>query len=463
MGLIDFINKIDGVLGGILLVILLLGCGLFFTFVLRGVQFRYFFRAFKLMFGGFTKKDGDDEGSLSSFQALSTAVAAQVGTGNVGGVATAIAAGGPGAIFWMWITAILGMPTIFAEAVLAQKFRVRKDGNLVGGPAFYISEGVGKKNRGLGKFLAGFFAVAIILALGIAGNMVQANSISLAVNTSFGIPTWLIGVALAALAAAVFIGGVKRIGRFAEIVVPFMAVLYIIASIVLLIKFRSHLGTAFGEIFRGAFTPAAAAGGFAGAVVRQAIRFGVQRGLFSNEAGMGSTPHAHAVASVNHPAEQGLIAFCGVFIDTVLVCSATALAILVTDAYKVPGKESVAITQEAFSIGFGNAGAGFLAICLTFFAFTTIIGWYYFGESNVIYLFGQKGLTPYRIFVVLAVIFGSITKVEFVWALNALLNNLMVYPNVIALFILTPIVANIYKDYNKCLKAGKVHYDYEVK
>ncbi|MDO5737706.1 MAG: sodium:alanine symporter family protein [Eubacteriales bacterium] len=456
--MLEFINSIDSVLGGIILIVMLFGCGIFFTIALRGVQFRYFFKAFKLMFTGSGRQE---EGGLSSFQALSTAVAAQVGTGNVGGVATAIATGGPGAIFWMWITAILGMPTIFAEAVLAQAYRQRKDGILVGGPAYYISRGLGQKNRTLGKVLAGIFAVAIILALGFAGNMVQANSISLAVNNSFGIPKWVIGAFLAILAASIFIGGVKRIGRFAELVVPFMAVVYIIAAIVLLFKFRTHIGTAFGEIIHGAFNPTAAAGGFAGAVVRQAIRLGVQRGLFSNEAGMGSTPHAHAVANVNHPAEQGLIAFCGVFIDTVLICSATALAILVTDSYKVAGLESVEITQKAFETGFGTIGASLLAICLTFFAFTTIIGWYYFGESNIVYLFGNKGLMPYRVLVIAAIVFGAMTKVELVWALNALLNNLMVYPNVIALVLLAPMVIHIYKDYNKCLKKGIVDFNYE--
>ncbi len=457
--MVDFINKIDAVFGGIFLVVLLFGCGLFFTFALGGAQFRHFFRAFKLMFTG--SKNDESKGGLSSFQALSTAVAAQVGTGNVGGVATAIATGGPGAIFWMWITALLGMPTIFAEAVLAQAYRENKDGTLVGGPAYYISKGVGKKNKTLGKFLATFFAVAIIAALGLAGNMVQANSISVAIKNSFNVPTWIVGVVIAAVAAAVFMGGVKRIGRFAELVVPFMAVLYIIASIILLVKFRSHIGTAFSEIFHGAFNPVAAAGGFTGAMVRQAIRFGVQRGLFSNEAGMGSTPHAHAVADVRHPAEQGLIAFCGVFIDTVLICTTTALAILVTDSYKVEGLKSVQITQNAFTMGYGHIGAALLAVCLTFFAFTTIIGWYYFSESNIIYLFGKKGLTPFRILVIIAIIIGAITEVDIVWALNALLNNLMVYPNVIALFVLSPLVIKIYKDYNAKLKTGKMEYDYQ--
>lgn len=458
---INFIDTLDGYLGGYVLVYLLLGAGLFFTFRLGFVQIQGFFRGFKLMFGDLFAKDESGSGALSSFQALSTAIAAQVGTGNVGGVATAISMGGPGAVFWMWITAILGMPTIFAEAVLAQAFRRRDEsGDLLGGPAYYLSRGL--KNKGLGKFLAGFFAVAIIFALGLSGNMVQSNSIADALNNSFGIPTWIIGIVLAVLAALIFMGGVDRIGRFAELVVPFMAIIYIIGSIVLLVKFKSHLGTAFGYIFTYAFTPAAAIGGFSGAVVRQTLKLGVQRGLFSNEAGMGSTPHAHAVAFVDHPAEQGYIAMIGVFIDTLLVCSATALAILATESFTIEGLEGVRITQEAFNIAFGNAGGMFLSICLMFFAFTTIIGWYYFAETNVRYLFGNKGLTPYRIAVIASVVFGAVAKVEFVWVLNGFLNNLMVIPNMIGVLILSPLVVYILRDYKKQTLAGKkLEWDYD--
>ena len=330
----------------------------------------------------------------------------------------------------------------------------------MGGPAYYLSRGL--KNKGLGKFLAGFFAVAIIFALGLSGNMVQSNSIADALNNSFGIPTWIIGIVLAVIAALIFMGGVDRIGRFAELVVPFMAIIYIIGSIVLLVKFKSHLGTAFGQIFTYAFTPAAAVGGFAGAVVRQTIKLGVQRGLFSNEAGMGSTPHAHAVAFVDHPAEQGYIAMIGVFIDTMLVCSATALAILATSSHTIEGLAGVRITQEAFNIAFGDVGGMFLSICLMFFAFTTIIGWYYFAETNVRYLFGNKGLTPDRIAVIASVVFGAVAKVEFVWVLNGFLNNLMVIPNMIGVLILSPLVVYILRDYKKQTLAGKkLEWDYD--
>lgn len=449
----NFIEMLDGFISGYILIALLLGTGLYYTFRLSLPQLRKFFPAFKLMFGGIFNQD-KEEGSLSSFQALSTAIAAQVGTGNVGGVATAIGIGGPGAVFWMWVTALLGMSTIFGEAVLAQIFRERRGNQLVGGPAFYISKGMGKKNPALAKFLAGFFAVAIIIALGLIGNMVQSNSIADAVNNSFGIPKLAVGIVIAGLAALIFIGGVQRIGRFAELVVPAMAVLYIIGSIILLFIFRSHLAEAFGLIFTHAFTPTAAAGGFAGAMVKQAIRMGVQRGLFSNEAGMGSTPHAHAVANVKHPAEQGLIAMVGVFIDTIIICSATALAIVATRAYEVEGLAGVRITQHAFTEAFGPAGGSFLAICLMFFAFTTIIGWYYFGESNVRYLFGRKGLLPYRLLVVAGIVFGALQEVGVIWALSGFFNSIMVIPNVIALLALSPLVIRVYNDYNQQLKTG---------
>lgn len=458
----SFIEQIDGFLGGYILVALLLGTGIYYTIRLGFLQISKFGPAMKLTFGGLFSKKEKEEGSLSSFQALATAIAAQVGTGNVGGVATAITLGGPGAVFWMWVTAFLGMSTIFAEAVLAQIFRERRGGDLVGGPAFYISKGMGKKNPKLAKFLAGFFAVSIVIALGIIGNMVQSNSIADAVNNSFGIPKLVVGLALAAVAGLIFIGGVQRIGRFAEMVVPAMAVLYLLGSSVLLFKFGPELGGAFKLIFTSAFTPTAAAGGFAGAMVKQAVKMGVQRGLFSNEAGMGSTPHAHAVANVKHPAQQGLTALVGVFIDTIVVCTATALAIIVTKSYQVEGLLGVRVTQNAFIEAFGPAGGGFLAICLTFFAFTTIVGWYYFGESNIRYLFGKKGLTPYRILVLLGVVFGSMQEVSLVWALSGFFNNLMVIPNIIGLMALSPLVIKTYQDYNNQLaRGGELVYHYQ--
>lgn len=466
-GLEALIDSIDGFISGYILVTLLLGAGVFFTLRLGFVQITKFGTAMKLTFGDlFVKKTPEEkkaekeEGGLSSFQALATAIAAQVGTGNIGGVATAVTLGGPGAVFWMWVTAFLGMSTIFVEAVLAQIYRERHDGEYVGGPAFYLRKGVGEKNEGLGKFLAAAFAVLIVLALGIIGNMVQSNSIADAINNSFGIPKLAVGIAIAVLAGAIFIGGVQRIGRFAEMVVPIMAVLYIFGALGLLFVFRADVPAAFATIMKSAFTPIAAVGGFAGAMVRQAIKMGVQRGLFSNEAGMGSTPHAHAVANVDHPAQQGLTALVGVFIDTIVVCSATALAIVVTGAY-AEGLEGVRVTQHAFELAFGNAGGAFLAICLTFFAFTTIVSWYYFGESNIVYLFGDKGLMPYRILALAGIVFGALQEVSVVWAMSGLFNSLMVIPNAIGMLILSPLVVQVYQDYNRQVKeGGEITFDY---
>ncbi len=458
----NFIEHIDGFISGYILVFLLLGIGIYYTIRLGFLQISKFGPAMKIAFGGLFNKKEKEEGSLSSFQALATAIAAQVGTGNVGGVATAITLGGPGAVFWMWITAFLGMSTIFAEAVLAQVFRERRRGELVGGPAFYIKKGVGKKSPALANILAGSFAVLIVIALGVIGNMVQANSIADAVNNSFGIPKIAVGIAVAFFAGLIFIGGVQRIGRFAEMVVPTMAVLYILGAIILLFKFSAHVPEAFATIFKSAFTPIAAAGGFAGAMVKHAIKMGVQRGLFSNEAGMGSTPHAHAVANVKHPAEQGLTALVGVFIDTIVVCSATALSIIVTKSYEVEGLQGVRVTQNAFIEAFGPAGGGFLAICLTFFAFTTIVGWYYFGEANIRYLFGYKGLAPYRVIALVGIVFGSFQEVGVVWALSGLFNSLMVIPNIVGLLVLSPLVIKIYQDYNKQVaEGGQLQFDYD--
>lgn len=461
----NLVDKVDGFLGTYILVPALLITGLYFTISLGFPQIMKFGKAFKITFGGMFKKD-DSKGSLSSFQALATAVAAQIGTGNIGGVATAIATGGPGAVFWMWFSAIFGMSTIFGEAVLAQIYRERRNGELVGGPAYYIANGMGPKLPKLAKFLSGFFAVAIVFALGIVGNMVQSNSIASGIHASIpAIPVWIVGVVLAVVGAFIFIGGVQRIGKFAEIVVPFMAIIYLVASIVVLVKFGSYIPSVFKMIFTAAFSADAIIGGVAGVAIKKAIQLGFQRGLFSNEAGMGSTPNAHAVAIVDHPAEQGLTAMVGVFIDTFMVCTATALLILSTGANTLKDASghfynSVPLTQQAFIKAFGQFGGYFLAICLTFFAFTTIVGWYYFGETNIKFLFGKKGLMPYRILVLIGIVVGSTLEIELVWKLSGLANNLMVIPNVIALLYLSKQVKEIYKDYNHCLKTGDIHYDY---
>ncbi len=442
--LMNIVLGINSILWGYVLIVLLCGTGLYFTLKLRFVQIRKFGAVCKQTFGGLTlsgEKAGKD--GMSSFQSLSTAVAAQVGTGNLAGAATAIAAGGPGAIFWMWLAAFFGMGTIFAEAVLGQTYKVRDDhGQITGGPAYYIRDGFGS------KWMAGFFAVTIIMALGFIGNMVQANSIADAFSTAFGIPHLMVGIGVAILGALIFFGGIGRIASFTEKVVPLMALLYLMGGLYILITQASNLVPAIKMIFVGAFDPRAATGGLIGAGVKEAIRYGVARGLFSNEAGMGSTPHAHAVAKVKHPAQQGLVAIMGVFIDTFIVLNMTALVIFTTGA--IDGQTTgIALTQKAFQIGLGSFGNPFIAICLLFFAFSTIVGWYFFGEANIKFLFGSKGLTPYRLLVMAFIVLGSTLKVDLVWELADTFNGLMVLPNLIALIGLAKVVSKSLEEYEE--------------
>lgn len=461
----DLVSTINFVLWDYLLIYALLGIGLFFSIYLGVPQLTKLGAAFKSVFGGlFAKKDTADKDhkSLSQFQALAVAVSAQIGTGNVAGVATAITAGGPGAIFWMWFSAVLGMSTIFAEALLAQKYRVVSHGKYIGGPAFYITHGLTPKiGRSAARFLSGGFSIALIIALGFIGNATQSNSISSAVTVAFNIPPLAVGIGLAVLAGLIIVGGVDRIAKITQFVVPFMAIIYIICAIVILFKFSSHIAPMFNHIFTAAFNPQAVLGGAAGIGMREAVRFGVARGLFSNEAGMGSTPHAHATADVQHPVQQGMAAFVGVFIDTLLVCTATALIILLTDADKL-GLQGAAVTQQAFVIAFGSGGAQLLAVCLTFFAFTTIIGWYYFGESNIRFLFHGRHLAIYRTLVLLAIVLGTLGKVDVVWSLSDMFNGFMVIPNLIALFLLRKEIRAVYDDYLAQKKAGgALSYHYE--
>lgn len=441
MELLTIVKKINEVLWSYLLIFLLCGTGVFFTVKLRFVQVRKFKEGFKRVFGGLSLK-GDKAGSdgMSSFQALATAIAAQVGTGNLAGAATAIAMGGPGAIFWMWLSAFLGMATIFAEATLAQKFKTKVDGEVTGGPAYYIRDGL--KN----KWLAGIFSVSIIVALGFMGNMVQSNSIGSAFKTAFNFNPLIVGIVIAILAGFIFIGGVSRIASVTEKLVPIMALFYIIGSLIIIIMNYSNIIPSFKMIFIGAFNPSAVMGGAIGASVKQAVRYGVARGLFSNEAGMGSTPHAHAIAKVKHPAEQGTVAIVSVFIDTFVILSLTALVILTTGALETK-TTSIELTQAAFTAGFGSFGNIFIAICLLFFAFSTIIGWYFFGEANVRYLFGKKALNIYKLLVVGFIILGATLKVDLVWELADTFNGIMVIPNLIALIALSTIVKDTLNDY----------------
>lgn len=441
MDVMLIIKQINSVLWGPIMLFLLLGTGVLYTTKLRFLQIRRFKNIFKQAFGGIFKKDNkENNDGISSFQALATAIAAQVGTGNLAGVATAIASGGPGAVFWMWISAFFGMGTIFAEAVLAQTYTEKIDGEITGGPAYYIKKGLGS------KFLAGFFAVTIIIALGFVGNMVQSNSIGTAFNSAFGIPNLYSGIIIAILVGMIIFGGIGRIASFAEKVVPLMALLYIVGGLVIVISRYEMILPALKMIIYGAFNPAAATGGIIGASVKEAFRYGIARGLFSNEAGMGSTPHAHAVARVEHPAQQGLVAIMGVTIDTLVICTFTALVVLMTGVIDT-GLTGIELTQEAFTRGFGSFGNPFIAICLLFFSFTTIVGWYFFGEANMKYLFGKRSLNIYRVIVLIFIVLGTTMNVPVVWELADMFNGLMVIPNLIALLGMISLVVKTFNDY----------------
>ena len=458
--ILSIVQKINLYLSDYILIILLIGIGLFYTIRTRFVQVRCFGEAMKSAFGGINFRGGKQEGGMSAFQALATAIAAQVGTGNIVGACGAILIGGPGAIFWMWVIAFFGMATIYAEAILAQETRVvNADGSVDGGPVYYIRKAFTGK---FGKFLAAFFAVASTLALGFMGSMVQSNSIGETCSKAFGIPSWVIGIAVALVAGFIFIGGASRIASVAEKIVPIMASLYLVGGIIVLAVNIKNVPEAFGMIFRYAFVPQALIGGGFGAAIKKAISQGVKRGLFSNEAGMGSTPHAHALAKVEKPHDQGVLAMAGVFIDTFVVLTMTALVVITTlyagDGILASGSaEGVSKTnmaQLAFSSVFGDKiGNSFVAICLLFFAFSTIIGWNLFGKVNIVYLFGKKSEKIYALIAVIFTFLGSCLSNDLVWELTDMFNQLMVIPNVLALAVLSGIVAKAAK--NKKEKVNK--------
>ena len=445
MSINDLVLKVNDVLTGSVLIIALVGIGLLFTFKLGFIQIRGFKDGWNRTFGGLFSKKGDaGKDGMSSFQALATAIAAQVGAGNIAGAATAIAVGGPGAIFWMWISAFLGMSTIFAEAVMAQKFKqVSDDGTVTGGPVYYIR---GAFKGTFGKVLAAIFAVLIIFALGFMGNAVQSNSIAASWNTAFGIPKIAMGIFIAVVSLFVFTGGMKRIAKVTELIVPIMAAFYIVGSLIVIFANVTAIPAAFHDIIVGAFKPAAVAGGAMGATLKLAVQKGVARGLFSNEAGMGSTPHAHAVAKVNHPVEQGFVAMIGVFIDTFVILNLTALVIITTGS-RTTGFTGAQLSQYAFSTLYGKFGEIFIAICMLFFAFSTIIGWYFFGEANIRYLFGAKAVKIYSIIVCICVALGSLQEVDLVWNMADCFNSMMVIPNAIALVALSGLVKKTHDDY----------------
>lgn len=446
----NLVAKGNSFLWSFLLIVLLCGTGIYYTIRLRFIQVRKFGEGWRLVFGHL-RLNGEkhEKGEMSPFQSIATAIAAQVGTGNLAGAATALLGGGPGAIFWMWVSAFFGMSTIYAEATLAQNFKTEINGEVTGGPVYYIKAAF---KGTLGKVLAGLFAIFIVLALGFMGNMVQANSIGAAFTEAFGafnitISPVVIGVIVAAVAAFVFLGGTQRLASVVEKIVPIMAGVYIVGSLILIIMNITNLPAAIKMIFVGAFDPQAVLGAGAGIAVKEAIRFGVARGLFSNEAGMGSTPHAHARATAENPHKQGLCAMISVFIDTFVILNLTVFSVLTTGALE-SGKNGTALTQAAFMKGFGTFGIVFVAVCLLFFAFSTILGWHFFGLINAKYLFGDKAAKVYSLLVVACIIIGSALKLELVWDLADFFNGLMVIPNAMALLALSGLVVKICNKYS---------------
>ena len=454
--LLPRVQTVNAYLSDYILVGLLIAVGLWFSIKTRFVQIRCFGEGMRRVFGSVSLFGGKQQSGMSSFQALATAIAAQVGTGNIVGASGAILTGGPGAIFWMWIIAFFGMATIYSEAVLAQETRVKdKDGNIQGGPVYYITTAF---QGSFGKFLAGFFSVAIILALGFFGCMVQSNSISSTFETAFHVPGWVVGVALVLICGAIFLGGVQRLAAVTEKVVPVMAVLFVLGGCVVLVMRAQYIPATFGMIFQYAFQPQAILGGGFGAALKIALSQGAKRGLFSNEAGMGSTPHAHALANVAQPHDQGVVAMVGVFIDTFIVLTLNALVIISTlyagggplaGGYTGPITETIGkanLAQTAFGSVWGEElGAMFVAVCLFFFAFSTILGWNLFGKINVAYLFGKRATVVYTVIALAFIFLGTLASNDLVWELSDMFNNLMVIPNAIGLFALTGLVVKALK------------------
>lgn len=452
--LFPIVSDINTYLSNYILVFLLIAVGLWFSIKTRFVQIRCFGEGMRKTFSNLKLVGEKNKSGMSSFQALATAIAAQVGTGNIVGASGAILTGGPGAIFWMWVIAFLGMATIYAEATLAQRTRiVARDGTVKGGPVYYITTAF---RGGFGKFLATFFAVAAVLALGFMGSMVQSNSIGSTMNTAFGIPVWVSGVVLVAICAVIYLGGVQRLASVVEKIVPIMAGLFLVGGIIVLLVRITYIPATFAMIFKYAFTPQAILGGSFGAAIKIAISQGAKRGLFSNEAGMGSTPHAHAQANVAHPHDQGVVAMIGVFIDTFVVLTLNALVIIST-LYTPDGPlasgvipdtiSKTNLAQTAFGTVFGaKFGAIFVAVCLFFFAFSTILSWNLFGKINALYLFGRRNTklaTAVYSLIALAFTFvGTQISNDLVWELTDMFNNLMVIPNAIALFALTGMVVS---------------------
>ncbi len=440
--LLNTFNGLNGIVWGAPMLVMILGTGLFLMFLLRFIPLRRIGAGFALLWQGRTKGD-DESGEISPFQALMTCLAATVGTGNIAGVATAIFMGGPGALFWMWCTALVGMATKYSEVVLAVHYREKdKSGEYIGGPMYAIKNGLGKRWVWLGSAFAVFGGLA---GFGI-GNMVQVNSMALALESTLQVPTWLTGVVTTIIVAMVTLGGVKRIGKVAEALVPFMCVAYVLCGLVVLLVNAAEIPHAFELIFTYAFTPVAATGGFAGSVVLMSIRYGVARGVFSNEAGLGTAGIAQAAGTTKSAVRSGLIGMMGTFIDTLIVCSITGLAIITSGVW-TSGQSGAALSAAAFEAAMPGIGGVILTIALVIFAFTTILGWSYYGEKCWIYLVGTKAVLPFRIVWVVAVPFGAISQLDFAWLVADTLNGLMAIPNLISLLLLSPVILHLTREY----------------
>jgi len=436
----QFLNQLSGLVWGPVMLVLILGTGLLLTVGTGFFPVRNLFPAFALLWKSRSVSDAE-KGEISPFNALMTSLAATIGTGNIAGVATAIFLGGPGAIFWMWMTALVGMATKYAEAVLAVKYReVGENGGYVGGPMYYIKNGLGEKWHWLAFLFSLFGAIA---AFGI-GNTIQANSVADALSSVFSIPTWLTGLVMAVIVYAVLVGGIKRIAEVAAKLVPLMSVLYLLAASIIIVQYIAEVPTALALIVNDAFSGTAAAGGFAGAGVMAAIRFGVARGIFSNEAGLGTAPIAHAAAKTNNPVRQGEIAMLGTFIDTLVICTMTALVIILTGSW-TSGETGAALSSYAFSIGMPGFGQYIVSIGLAIFALTTLLGWSYYGERCAEYLVGARVIPVYRIAWVLSIPIGAVMSLDLLWLMADVLNGLMAIPNLIALLLLSPVVFKLTK------------------
>ncbi len=461
--MIEVLTTIKDFLWDYVLLFALIGIGIYMSIRLRFPQVTRLFPSIGKLIRDIKNKVPAQEGRMTPFQSLATAIAAQVGTGNIVGVATAIASGGPGAAFWMMLSAFFGMSTIFSEAVLAQFYRQEKDGQYVGGPAYYIRKGMKS------KWLSVLFAIFTIIALGIVGLMVQSNAIVTSLSESFKLSGTWITIGLTAIVGVILTGGMQRIAVFSERVVPVMAFAYILGSIIIIFMNLGMFLPALKMIFVGAFTPQAIGGGVLGITIQRAIQLGLARGLFSNEAGMGSTPHSHAVASTDHPAEQGFIAMIGVFVSTFMICLATVMVNLTSGSYDptIPAAEAAKgatlMTQRGFASGFGSFGGTFLSISLASFALTTIIGWYFFAESNVIMLAGEKKsiIGMFRIIALGFLVVGTLLDGEIIWMLADLFTGLMALPNIVALLFLSGIAKKLLDHYDKCKKENQLKWPAE--